>query len=158
MVRVIVESNFEDDRVAVSGLAERVRKESLIRGVAFSHNQFGKCFDVTVEKPGLHLGLKAHVGGRVVGFCFAVAGECVIGEGANVVTVIAFATDHSCRSTMLAGKAAVSLQEGVKRWAGQVQASLVMFHVTSAANSAGSDRFFWKLDMTTLRGNYAYVW
>lgn len=154
MSRLLVESSVASDQTPASELAERIYNESLFGIIAFSHEKFIRCFSRTISEPSSYLGLKAHLDGQIIGFCYAIAGEYFTGDGAKVATVIAFATGNSSRSAMLAGKAAFSLTAGIKRWAEKVQADLIMFHVTSAANVTRSDRFFRRLGMKTLGGNY----
>ena len=90
----------------------------------------------------------------MMGFAYCFAGGYFIGEGARVVTVNTINVDETIRSGMLAGKVALRLVRGIETWAKKRQADVILYHVTSGKNATNIDRFFRKLGMTTLGGNY----
>lgn len=49
---------------------------------------------------------------------------------------------------------ALRLTRGIEIWAKGMGATYVLYHATSGTNPTSSDRFFRKLGMTTLGGNY----
>lgn len=144
----------EADRQKVSDLACLVHEESLFKDIAFSEAKFFKAFDKTLHEPDTYLGLKVSLGDEIVGFCYALLGGYYIGKDAKVVTVITIAISPETRSKILGGKAALRLTRGIEIWAKGMGASYVLYHATSGTNPISSDRFFRKLGMTTLGGNY----
>jgi GNAT superfamily N-acetyltransferase len=54
----------------------------------------------------------------------------------------------------LGGKVAVKLVKAIETWAKSRGAHLILYHVTSGRGGSGIDRFFRKMGMTTLGGNY----
>lgn len=135
-------------------LARLAHAESLFSDIAFSEAKFLDVFDSTLEEPNANLGLKVSFGGRIVGFSHALLGEHSLGDGVKVVTVTAIATVPEIRSRILGGRAALRLVRGVKTWAEGMEASYIIYHAASGTNPTNSDRFFRKLGMTTLGGNY----
>ena len=107
-----------------------------------------------MNEPDIYLGLKVSFGDEIVGFCYALLGGYYIGENAKVVTVITIAIVPKIRSKVLGGKAALRLTRGIEIWAKSMGASYVLYHATSGINPTSSDRFFRKLGMVTLGGNY----
>ena len=135
-------------------MARLAHEESLFKDIAFSEAKFSKAFDNTLHEPDTYLGLKVSLGDEIVGFCYALLGGYYIGEDARVVTVITIAIAPETRSKILGGKAALRLTRGIEIWAKGMGASYVLYHATSGTNPTNSDRFFRKLGMTTLGGNY----
>ena len=62
--------------------------------------------------------------------------------------------DQSARSGLLGGKIALRLVRGIEVWERKQRANVILYHVTSGKNVANIDRFFRKVGMTTLGGNY----
>lgn len=154
MVRLKVDRVVEADRRQVCDLARLVHEESFFSDIAFSEAKFFKALDNTLHEPDTYLGLKVSLGSEIVGFCYALLGGYYIGEDAKVVTVITIAVAPETRSRILGGKAALRLTRGIEIWAKGMGASYVLYHATSGTNPTSSDRFFRRLGMTTLGGNY----
>ena len=94
------------------------------------------------------------LGDKILGFSYAYIGGYFIGEGARVVTVNTINVDQSARSGLLGGKIALRLVRGIEVWARKQRANVILYHVTSGKNVASTDKFFRKVGMTTLGGNY----
>lgn len=154
MSKLTVDRVVEADRRRVCDLARLAHEESLFKDIAFSEAKFFKAFDSTLHEPDTYLGLKVSLGDEIVGFSYALLGGYYIGDDAKVVTVITIATSPETRSRILGGKAALRLTRGIEIWAEGMGASYVLYHATSGTNPTSSDRFFRKLGMTTLGGNY----
>lgn len=155
MNQLTVAKVVEADRAKVCELAKLAHEESLFADIPFSPTKFYRALEHTITEPDTYLGLKASLGDDIVGFCYALFGSYYIGDGANVVTVITIATSPKVRTGILGGKAALRLTKGVEIWAKTKGASHVLYHATSGTNPIVADRFFRKLGMTTLGGNYA---
>ena len=155
MSNLTVEKVIESDCDVVYRLASLAHGESFFSDIPFSREKFYRAFDNTITEPDTYLGLKISVEGRIVGFCYALLGGFYIGEEAKIVTVITIAVDPIVRTSMLGGKAALKLTRAVELWGKAMNASHVLYHATSGTNPSMSDRFFRKLGMTTLGGNYA---
>ena len=70
------------------------------------------------------------------------------------MTVNTINVDQSARSGLLGGKIALRLVRGIEVWARKQRANVILYHVTSGKNVASTDKFFRKVGMTTLGGNY----
>jgi len=149
-----VERVVETDRQEISDLARLAHEESLFSDIAYSETKFFKAFENTLHEPDTYLGLKVSLGDEILGFCYALLGGYYIGEGAKVATVITIATAPHVRTRILGGKVALRLTRGIEIWARGLGASHVLYHATSGTNPSNSDRFFRKIGMTTLGGNY----
>jgi hypothetical protein len=154
IVKLRVERVAEADRQEVCNLARLAHDESIFEDIKFSQAKFFRAFDNTLNEPDTYLGLKVSLGEEIVGFCYALHGEYYIGDDAKVVTVITIAVSPEHRSKILGGKAALRLTRGIEIWAKGMGASYVLYHATSGTNPTISDRFFRKLGMNTLGGNY----
>lgn len=154
MSKLRVERVVDGDRQKICDLARFAHEESLFEDITFSEAKFFKAFDNTLYEPDIYLGLKVRLGEEIVGFCYALLGSYYIGVDSKVVTVITIAIAPETRSNFLGGRAALRLTRGISIWAKSKQASYVLYHATSGTNPNGSDRFFRKLGMTTLGGNY----
>ena len=154
MAKLRVDRIIEADRQKVCNLARLAHGESLFADIPFSEAKFFKAFDNTLHEPGTYLSLKVSLAEKIVGFCYALLGGYYIGEDAKVVTVITIAIAPETRSRLLGGKAALHLTHGIEIWAKGMGASYILYHATSGTNPTNSDRFFQKLGMTTLGGNY----
>lgn len=154
MAKLRVDRVVEADRQKICDLARLAHEESLLKDIVFSEAKFFKAFNNTLHEPDTYLGLKVSLRDEIVGFCYALLGGYYIGEDAKVVTVITIAIAPETRSKVLGGKAAFRLTRGIEIWAKGMGATYVLYHVTSGTNPNSSDRFFRKLGMTTLGGNY----
>lgn len=154
MTKLKVDRAVEADRDRVCALARRAHRESIFSDIPFSEGKFHRAFDNTLEEPGNYLGLKAALGSRILGYSYGLLGGYHIGEGARIVTVVSIFVDRRIRSGLLGGKVAVRLVRGIELWGRRHDARLVLYHVTSGRGAGGTDRFFRRLGMTTLGGNY----
>ena len=154
MAKLNVDRVVDADRRQICDLARLAHEESFFSEIAFSEAKFFKALDNTLSEPDTYLGLKVSMGDEIVGFCYALLGGYYIGVGTKVVTVITIATAPNVRSKILGGKAALRLTRGIEIWAKAMGASYVLYHATSGTNPTGSDRFFRKMGLATLGGNY----
>ena len=154
MAKLKVDRVAETDRSKICALARLAHGESLFKDIAFSQAKFFNAFDNTLHEPDTYLGLKVSLGHEIIGFCYALLGGFYIGEDAKIVTVITIAIAPETRSRILGGKAALRLTRGIEIWAKGMGAVYVLYHATSGTSPASSDRFFRKLGMITLGGNY----
>ena len=135
-------------------LNPRSARRGYFRDIAFSETKFNGFFSNTLNDPKTYLGLKIERDGRVLGCSYCMIGGYFIGEDARIVTVNTICVDEPIRASVLGGKVALKLVRGIEAWARNRDADAVLFHVTSGKSLNGIDRFFRKLGMTTLGGNY----
>ena len=154
MTSLAVDRAVEADRGRICELARRAHQESIFADIPFSEDKFHRAFDRILADPARHLGLKAALGHRILGCGYGRLGGHYIGEGARIVTVVSVFVDRPVRSGLLGGKAALGLVRGIEQWSRRQDARLVLYHVTSGRGVAGTDRFFRRMGMTTLGGNY----
>lgn len=145
---------IEADRNDVCRLTKDIHEEGIFREIEFSENKFNGFFSNTLNNPQNYLGLKVERDGRVLGCSYCMIGGYFIGDGARIVTVNTICVDKPIRASVLGGKVALKLVRGIEAWARNRDADAVLFHVTSGKGLNGIDRFFRKIGMTTLGGNY----
>ncbi|MEM9128297.1 MAG: hypothetical protein AAGA97_01070 [Pseudomonadota bacterium] len=144
----------ETDRNVVMQFCEATHMDSIFAHIPFSPKKFQEIFDNIVSDGTQHFGMKAVRGDRVVGVVYYTVGGYFIGDGARVVSVVMIKVASQVQNTMLGGKVALHLVRSVKAWAKANNADVVLFHVTSGQNLSKTDRFFRKLGMKTIGGNY----
>jgi len=147
----------ETDRAAVRELARVNHAESAFGRLPFSDQRFDAMFDACMGSPERSILLKASVEGKVVGFLYCNLGPYFIAEGGLIASVMAVYVSKECRSSLMGGKVAVRLVRGIGKLAKAMGADALLFYVTSEIDAAKSDRFFRKMGLSTLGGNYA-VW
>lgn len=142
------------DRDMLLQLARTEHQESALQGIRFSSKKFSDLFDKVNENPHFCTALVAEQQGRLLGFLYCTLGEYFIGEGGLIASVHTIYVDRTVRSSLLSGKVAVRLVRAITKWASLRKADYVMFHATSGINISQTDKFFRKVGLTTLGGNY----
>ena len=143
------------DQQAVMELARRAHEESIFRDLPFSEKKYSALFDRCVSQPGRCLGLKAEVNGEIAGFLYCNLGEYYIADEGVIASVNVIYCTEELRKSLLGGKVAALLVRSVARWAKAQGAYLVTFYVTSGIRMSSTDKFFRRMGLTTLGGNYA---
>lgn len=154
MSKLRTEQFVKNNKKTISALAQKAHEESIFKEIQYSEEKFSKSFDTTINDPYKYLGLKVSIDNKILGFAYCMAGGYYIGEGAKVVTVNTIYVDKPIRNTLLGGRVAVKLIRGIETWARDRKAQYILYHVTSGAGIASADKFFRKMGMTTLGGNY----
>lgn len=154
MTRVDVRKVDENDRYEIMELAREVHYEGAFAEIPFSETKFNGFFNNCINDPEHYLGAKVFLPDKILGFAYCMLGGYFIGEGASVVTVNTICVNQGTRSSALGGRVALNLISGIDYWARQNEADVILFHVTSGQEIQGIDRFFKKLGMTHLGGNY----
>lgn len=154
MARIDVRRVEEEDRQEVMELAREVHYEGAFAEIPFSEAKFNGFFDNCVTEPEHYLGAKVFLPEKILGFAYCMLGGYFIGEGASVVTVNTICVNQTTRASALGGRVALNLLSGIDYWAKENEADVILFHVTSGQDTVGIDRFFKKLGMTHLGGNY----
>ncbi|WP_299681384.1 hypothetical protein [uncultured Roseobacter sp.] len=144
----------ERHREKVRDLMRAAHEKSVFGDIPFSDAKFDRAFDNTLHASGQYLGLVVTLGDRVLGSCYCALGGYFIGEGGRIVSVTTFNIDPGCGTGLLGGKAALRLAKGIEVWAQSQQATHVLYHVTGGIEIGRADRFFRKIGMKTLGGNY----
>ncbi|MEM9576306.1 MAG: hypothetical protein AAF999_04745 [Pseudomonadota bacterium] len=100
------------------------------------------------------MGLAVSLETRVLGCCYCSIGDDFIGEGAPIVSVNTICVDQRVVEGLLGGKVALRLVKGIEVWAQSQEATHILYHVTAGTDVARADRFFRKIGMRQLGGNY----
>lgn len=154
MAKLKLKSAVEDDRTEICALMKAVHLEGLFQDIPFSQAKFDRFFDNTLNNPDQHLGLKVSLDGKIIGCSYCQCGGYFIGDGARVVAVNTICVDAEARASVLGGKVALRLLSGIEVWARAQKAHFVLYHVTSGTDLTKVDRFFRRMGMTSLGGNY----
>lgn len=141
-------------RKQLRSLTRSVHEKSLFGDIPFSDAKFDRAFDRTLSGSQQQLGLVVSLKGRVLGCCYCALGDYFIGEGAQIVSVNTICVDPEVADGLLGGKVALRLAKGIETWAQSQQATHILYHVTAGLGIGRADRFFRKIGMTQLGGNY----
>ncbi|MEP2676520.1 MULTISPECIES: hypothetical protein [Roseobacteraceae] len=144
----------EVHREQVRALMRAAHEKSVLGDIPFSNAKFDKAFDKTLQPAGQHLGLVVMLGDRVLGSYYCSLGGYFIGDGGRIVSVTTFNIDLGCATGMLGGKVALRLAKGIETWAQASAATHVLYYVTAGVEIMRADRFFRKIGMKQLGGNY----
>ena len=155
--RLSISRVTKDDRDAVMALARRGHEESIFGDLPFSEKKFKALFDRGIKRPKTHLGLKATIDGRIIGFAYCYLGEYYVATGGLIATINVLYVDKEVRESLLGGKAALKLLRGIMKWARASKVFCLMIHVTSGLNIEILGRFFKKMKYNQTGGNYQYV-
>ncbi|WP_227269847.1 GNAT family N-acetyltransferase [Roseobacter weihaiensis] len=131
-----------------------MHEKSLFGDIPFSDAKLNRAFDKTLKVPERHLGLVVALGSRVLGCCYCSIGGYFIGDGAQIVSVHTICVDPEVSGGLLGGKVALRLAQGIEIWARSQQATHILYHVTVGIEIARADRFFRKIGMKVVGGNY----
>ena len=151
---LVLSASALEDRDQGCALAKQFHEESIFAEIPFAPEKFYAAFDATLSEPTKYLGLKVMRKDHMLGFCYASIGEYHIGKGARIVTVITIFVDKDIRSSLLGGRVTRKLMQGVEVWGRKLDAKYILYHVTAGTGIAETDKFFRKIGMTTLGGNY----
>ena len=143
------------DRSFLYSLALEGHGDSVFRSVPFSVQKFNNAFDRVLDSTQPVIALVAEFQQQIIGFIYATTGEYFMGTGDHIVSVHGLYLQRSLRITLLGGKVGLKLVTALLQWAKKQSVSYVLFHVTLGQHQQSCDRFFRKLGMTTLGGNYA---
>ncbi|WP_436397732.1 hypothetical protein [Roseobacter sp. S98] len=146
----------EEHRSQVRILTRTVHEKSLFGDIPFSEVKFDRAFDRALLVPD-SLGLVVLLNNRVLGCCYCSIGGYFIGDGARIVSVNTICVEPDISGRLLGGKVALRLAKGVESWARSQEATHILYHVTSGIEVVRADRFFRKVGMKQLGGNYGCV-
>ncbi|WP_271273637.1 hypothetical protein [Aliamphritea hakodatensis] len=149
-VRRVQESDF----LQVRDIALENHQESCFKEVEFSDEKFRKIFELIIERPDLHAGLIVEEGGYIRGYLYATLGEYFIGEKSLFVSVQSIYVIAGIRESLAGGKVTLGLVKAIKEWGALRHADYLMFHVTSGVQIKSTDRFFRRIGLKILGGNY----
>ncbi|MBW4707342.1 hypothetical protein KX928_06040 [Roseobacter sp. YSTF-M11] len=144
----------EIHRTQVCALTRSVHEKSLFGDIPFSDAKFDRAFDRTLNAPEQHLGLVVALGSRVPGCCYCSIGGYFIGDGARIVSVHAICVAPDVSDGLLGGKVALRLAKGIEVWAQSQGATHILYHVTAGIDAACVDRFFQRIGMKQIGGDY----
>ena len=152
--RIQISHARQEDRDAILAFSKDAHEESIFKDIPFSERKFDRFFQDALQNQEFYFGIKATLGGNVLGVLFCARGGYFVGEGAKVASVNVINISKDIRSAMLGGKVAVRLVREVEKWARSKGVEVILFYVTSGETLSRTDRFFRKMGMTTLGGSY----
>jgi hypothetical protein len=89
-----------------------------------------------------------------VGFAYCNIGEPMVGTGLLITTVQVLYVSAKVRASLLGGKIANGLLNGVLNWNAARDGQEVLIHVTSGIQAAGTHRFLKRRGFETVGGSY----
>lgn len=100
------------------------------------------------------MGFKVIFGDVILGYCYVMFGGYYIGDGVKVVMVILIFVDWNVCFSVLGGKVIMYFLCGIEKWGCEEGVSFVMYYVIFGIDVVNIDRFFRKMGMMILGGNY----
>jgi rhodanese-related sulfurtransferase len=144
-----------DEILTLELLAKEALAESRFQAARFSPEKFTKAAKRAAADTSRHGVLIATRSDRSIGFAYCNIGEPLVGTGLLITTVQVLYVGRSTRDTLLGGKAANALLNGVLSWNEVRQGAEVLIHLTSGIRSAETHSFLKKRGFETIGGSYA---
>lgn len=138
-------------------LAEEALAESRFRGANFSIEKFTKAAERAAADTSRHGVLIAARSDSPIGFAYCNVGEPLVGTGLLITTVQVLYVGRSTRDTLLGGKAANALLNGVLSWSKSRQAEELLIHTTSGIKADVNDRFLRRRGFKVIGGSYVHI-
>lgn len=129
--------------------------EARFRDIPYSHKKRDDLFAQALNKPNRFALLIAEYGEQPVGFLFCAVGEYIVGYQDLITTVYSFYVRKQYRSTLIGGKAALRLLNGVVKWSKPRRVREIMIHVTSGIDIQRTDKFLRRTGFGVVGANYA---
>ena len=136
-------------------LAQEALAESRFRGATFSLEKFTKAAERATADISRHGVLIASRSDSPVGFAYCNIGNPMVGIGLLITTVQVLYVSPKIRATLLGGKVANGLLNGVLSWNKVRQGKEVLVHLTSGIKSAETHLLLKKRGFETIGGGYA---
>jgi hypothetical protein len=152
--KIVISRVCAEDRSLILEFSRAAHAETIFKEIPFSERKFDKFFQEALNNTDYYLGIKATLGANILGILYCYRGGYFVGEGAKVASVNVINVNEDIRSTILGGKVALRLVRELESWARSKGVDVILFYVTSGETISKTDRFFRKMGMTTLGGNY----
>lgn len=136
-------------------LAKSALEESRFNKAKFSDEKFVKAAKIAAREPKVHGVLTAHLADRPVGFAYCQVGEPLVGTGLTISTVQVLYVEERVRASILGGRIANGLLNGVLSWSSSRNTSEVFIHTTSGIKTITNDQFLKRRGFKVLGGSYA---
>ena len=144
-----------EDIIGLESLAAEALAESRFNQARFAPEKFRRAAKRAAGDPARHGVLVARRSDQPVGFAYCTIGEPLIGTGFLITTVQMFYVKQDVRNSLLGGRIANSLLNGVMRWNAARDGQEVLVHLTSGVRSAQTHRFLKRRRFQTIGGGYA---
>lgn len=156
-VKIRLAENTEADFQAGMRIVRDVHARTIFSDIPVSEKKARAIFERALKDPD-RFGIICAVPGdgrpEIYGFASIHAGEYFLGEGTLVATVQALVVAPELAGTLLNGKVALRLFQGVRHWAKTRNCAHLLVHATAGLEPKASDRFFRRCGMKVAGGNY----
>ncbi len=146
-----------DEILTLEWLAKEALAESRFRAARFSLEKFTKAAERAAADTSRHGVLIATRSDHPIGFAYCNIGEPLVGTGLLIATVQVLYVGKSIRDTLLGGKAANALLNGVLSWSKSRRAEELLIHTTSGIKADVNDRFLRRREFQAVGGSYVRV-
>ena len=143
-----------DSVLQLRDLAEEALAESRFRAADFSIEKFTKAAKRAAADTSRHGVLIATRSDCPIGFAYCNIGEPLVGTGLLIATVQVLYVGKTTRDTLLGGKAANALLNGVLSWSKSRRAEELLIHTTSGIKADVNDRFLRRRGFQVIGGSY----
>lgn len=122
------------EKLELRYLAKAALEESRFNKAQFSEAKFIKAAEAAAHNPKVHGVLTAHFNSTPIGFAYCQVGEPLIGKGLKICTVQSLFVSNELRSSLLGGRVANGLLNGLKSWAKSRNSDEITLHSTSGVD------------------------
>lgn len=141
--------------LALKPLVKEALAESRFGAATFSDEKFQNVVERTAGDNIRYGVLAAYQNDNPVGFAQCNIGEPLVATGMLVTTVQIMFVCAALRVTLLGGKVANGLINGVQSWSKARDGTEVMIHLTSGVKSAQTHKLLKRRGFETIGGSYA---
>ena len=145
----------ETEIMALEPLVQALLEESRFGKAQYSREKLQKIADKSAADPSRHGFLVAYQNDKPVGFVYCGIGEPLIGTGLLITNVHALFVDKKVRNSLLGGKVANGLLNGVLHWNQARNGEEVLIHLTSGIRPQDTHRFLKRRRFDVVGGSYA---
>ena len=144
-----------DEMIVLEDLAKEALAESRFNAAIFSSEKFtAECRKASKDTDRFGV-LIAKSNESVAGVAYCAVGEPLIGSKLLITTVQLLYVRSRFRTSMLGGRIANSLLNGLISWSRARNSQELLIHSTSGIKPMVNDRFFKKRKLSSIGGSYA---
>jgi hypothetical protein len=151
-VRVASSTN---DIECTAQISQKAHEESWFKNYPYSEEKRRAFVLEALASPSTSTLLIAEIGDNVLGVLYCRCDEYIIGSHLKMANVYGFYVDKRSRNSLTGGKAALLLMKYCLEWSRNRNCVEILFHATAKIETEKTTKFFRRLNMTYLGGNYS---
>jgi hypothetical protein len=157
LAAILAKAETLSEILALECIAKEAMAESRFKGAEFSVEKFTMAAERAAADTSRHGVLIAARSDSPIGFAYCNVGEPLVETGLLITTVQVLYVGKSTRDTLLGGKAANALLNGVLSWSKSRRTEELLIHTTSGIKADVNDRFLRRRGFQVVGGSYVYT-